>query len=225
MPEVEIRFSPEQVPLGSFRLLELPPDLCKLVESSVDDVNLMIKGGPEDDAVLCTSDRTYNIRSVMLSNSVLVVSPRSDVDGSEDQVVIRDSLNELLELVPTVPKLHRMNVLLKGHEWEEGHEEDGSESFSTAKRKRFTLDEARMELQASEQQLAQVLEQKHVLIIDDALRPLSPSYLHKILELLLMHIVSLSQPHDAAPILDLSRSLEYEHEVRREVTLQVMRWF
>jgi sister chromatid cohesion protein DCC1 len=93
-------------------------------------LSLMIKGGPEDDAVLCTSDRTYNIRSVMLSNSVLVVSPRSDVDGSEDQVVIRDSLNELLELVPTVPKLHRMNVLLKGHEWEEGHEEDDSESFS-----------------------------------------------------------------------------------------------
>ena len=58
-----------------------------------------------------------------------------------------------------------------------------------------------------------------------ALRPLSPSYLHKILELLLMHIVSLSQPHEAASVLELSRSLEYEHEVRREVTLQVMRWF
>ena len=40
-----------------------------------------------------------------------------------------------------------------------------------------------------------------------------------------MHIVSLSQPHDAASVLELSRSLEYEHEVRREVTLQVMRWF
>jgi Sister chromatid cohesion protein Dcc1 len=40
-----------------------------------------------------------------------------------------------------------------------------------------------------------------------------------------MHLVSLSQPHDAASVLELSRSLEYEHEVRREVTLQVMRWF
>jgi sister chromatid cohesion protein DCC1 len=40
-----------------------------------------------------------------------------------------------------------------------------------------------------------------------------------------MHLVSLSQPHDAASVLDLSQSLEYEHEVRREVTLQVMRWF
>ena len=40
-----------------------------------------------------------------------------------------------------------------------------------------------------------------------------------------MHLVSLSQPYDAASVLELSRSLEFEHEVRREVTLQVMRWF
>jgi hypothetical protein len=37
MPEVEIRFPPEKVLPGSFRLLELPPDLCKLIELSVDD--------------------------------------------------------------------------------------------------------------------------------------------------------------------------------------------
>jgi sister chromatid cohesion protein DCC1 len=91
-------------------------------------LSLMIKGGPEDDAVLCTSNKTYNIRSVTLSNAVLVVSP--DVDVSEDQVVIQDSLNELLELVPAVPKLHRMNILLKEHVWEEGQEEEEDESFS-----------------------------------------------------------------------------------------------
>jgi hypothetical protein len=38
MVEDEIRFSPEQVATGSFRLLELPPDLSKLIESSADDV-------------------------------------------------------------------------------------------------------------------------------------------------------------------------------------------
>ena len=42
------------------------------------------------------------------------------IDGSENQVVIQDSLNELSELVPAVPKLHRVNVLLKEYEWEEG---------------------------------------------------------------------------------------------------------
>ena len=40
-----------------------------------------------------------------------------------------------------------------------------------------------------------------------------------------MHFVSSSQPHNAAPVLELSRSLEFEHEVRREMLLQVMRWF
>jgi sister chromatid cohesion protein DCC1 len=91
----------------------------------------MIKGGPEDDAVLCTSDKTYNIRSVTLSNSVLLVSPSPRLDGSEEnQVVIQDSLNELLELVPAVPKLHRMNVLLKEHVWEEGHDEDEEDEES-----------------------------------------------------------------------------------------------
>jgi hypothetical protein len=38
-------------------------------------------------------------------------------------------------------------------------------------------------------------------------------------------MISLSQPHNAASVLELSRSLEFEHEVRHEVTLQVMRWF
>jgi sister chromatid cohesion protein DCC1 len=150
MPEVEIRFSHEQVATGSFRLLELPPDLCKLIESSGDDLryalpwsmlfhistvsdpcpSLMIKGGPEDDAVLCTSDKTYNIRSVTLSNSVLLASPSPHIDGGENQVVIQDNLNELLELMPAVPKLHRMNVLLKEHVWEEGHEDEDDEDES-----------------------------------------------------------------------------------------------
>jgi len=38
-------------------------------------------------------------------------------------------------------------------------------------------------------------------------------YLHKILELLLMYFVSLSQPHSPSSILEHSRSLEFEHEV------------
>jgi hypothetical protein len=108
------------------------------------------------------------------------------VDGSENQVVIQDSLNELLELVPAVPKLHRMNVLLKEHEWDEGHEDDDDESFgavstgdrsytpqwrglqrlfSKAKRKRFTVEDAQVELQASEQEISQVLKDKHILTI------------------------------------------------------------
>ena len=52
-----------------------------------------------------------------------------------------------------------------------------------------------------------------------------PSYLHTILELLLMYLASLQQSHDAASVLDMVCALEDEHEIRREVTTQVMQWF
>jgi hypothetical protein len=42
MPEMELIFSPEEEHLGSFRLMELPPDLCKLVESSAEEVKCVM---------------------------------------------------------------------------------------------------------------------------------------------------------------------------------------
>lgn len=42
MPEMELIFSPEENYLGTFRLMELPPDMCKLVDSSVDEVKCVM---------------------------------------------------------------------------------------------------------------------------------------------------------------------------------------
>ena len=39
MPEVETQFSPEQFATESFRLLELLPDLCKVIKSP-DDIDV-----------------------------------------------------------------------------------------------------------------------------------------------------------------------------------------
>ena len=63
----------------------------------------------------------------------------------------------------------------------------------------------------------------HVFV--DELRPIAPSHLTTILELLLNCLVSLSLPHQAAPVEDLAAALEHDHEVRRDVTRQVMAWF
>jgi sister chromatid cohesion protein DCC1 len=62
--------------------------------------SLMIKCSPEDDAVLCTSEKTYNIRSMTILNAVLLVSPSPFIHGGENQVpvVIQDNLNEPLKL-------------------------------------------------------------------------------------------------------------------------------
>lgn len=67
------------------------------------------------------------MRSVVLSNSVLVVTAPPDgasaLDFTDDAVVIRDQVNEVIELVPVVPKLHKLETLLRGREYDEGQED------------------------------------------------------------------------------------------------------
>ena len=53
--------------------------------------------------------------------------------GSDDpsipapDAVIRDQLHEIYELIPSVPKLHKLNGLLRGHEYNEGQEDEDIE--------------------------------------------------------------------------------------------------
>lgn len=121
MSGLPLAFSPNSSQeSGSFRLLELPLELCKLIEAGKDDISLFIKGSANEDAVLCTTDKTYAIRSLSLSNSVLVVSPAA----KDSQLLIRDQKHEILELLPSVPKLHQLRTLLRGREYDEGHEDE-----------------------------------------------------------------------------------------------------
>jgi hypothetical protein len=84
---------------------------------------LSIRGQHAADAVLCTSDRTYALRSVALSNSLLIVTPE-DAFGN---LVVRDQLKEILELVPSAPKLYRLSELTRGMEYGDAQEGEGEE--------------------------------------------------------------------------------------------------
>lgn len=67
------------------------------------------------------------MRSIGLSNTLLVVTPAPDDCASQfadDAVVIRDQLKEIIELTPSVPKLHKLSKLLKDGQYDEGLEED-----------------------------------------------------------------------------------------------------
>ncbi|THH32287.1 hypothetical protein EUX98_g1901 [Antrodiella citrinella] len=238
---MNLKFGNDSADTGSFKLLELPPDLCKLVEQSLESnttATWTIKGQTNDDAVLCTTNKTYAIRSIVLSNSVLVVTRPDDAStvGSgweQEDVVIRDTLHEVLELVPSVPRLQVLNGLLRGREYDEGHEDEDMEDSQEGdaeegrptKRRKFTYDDARASLQASEMELDRGLRERRVLVLDGELRPIAPTHLTTVLELLLNYLVSLSLPHSAAPVTDLTLALEDDHEIKPKVTTQVMAWF
>lgn len=79
--------------------------------------------------MLCSDSKTYTLRSVVLSNCVLVLTPPSDtkvgeIAPSDADVVIRDQMHEVLEVVPTLPRLQKLEGLLRGREYDEGHERD-----------------------------------------------------------------------------------------------------
>lgn len=68
------------------------------------------------------------MRSVVLSNLVLVVTGSPD-PSDQDSVVVRDQVQEILELAPCLPKLQRLGILLRGMEYDEGLEmEDQSDA-------------------------------------------------------------------------------------------------
>ncbi|KIK37167.1 hypothetical protein CY34DRAFT_26114 [Suillus luteus UH-Slu-Lm8-n1] len=230
MSELDLRLSTATAQdTGSFRLLELPPELCQIIESASEKTarwiflsttvtpSLFIKGHPTEDAVLCTSEKTYAVRSVVLSNTVLVVTPsRSDPDGT---VHIRDQLHEILELVPVVPKLHKLSILLRDMEYDEGDED------RQATMPKYSYDQARSEIQASEAEFSRGLKDRRILILEGQLRPIAPAHLSTILELLLNYLISLSLSYQAAVVEELVSVLADEHEIPRAVSNQVISWF
>ena len=67
------------------------------------------------------------MRSVVLSNTILIVSPIPDGPTSnliDDTVVIRDQLNEVIELVSIVPKLHKLSAIIRDRQYDEGEDDN-----------------------------------------------------------------------------------------------------
>ncbi|EMD37633.1 hypothetical protein CERSUDRAFT_154374 [Gelatoporia subvermispora B] len=232
MSEYTLQFSSSNKDNGNFKLLELPTDLCKVVESALEGSgcpSFVIKGQPGEDAVLCTTDKTYTVRSVVLSNSMVVVTPApaSETGDANVSVEIRDQISEVLELLPTVPKLHKLESLLRGHEYDEGDIDDmyDEDEGRPTKRRRYTYEDISNNMQASEDELMRGLRERRILTLNGELRPVTPAHLTAILEILLNTLVSLSLPHDAAPTDRLVDILVQDHDMRRDVATQVMSWF
>lgn len=75
-----------------------------------------MKGKEGDDAVICTPNKTYTLRSVNVSNS-LVVATGTGV--SQNDIAFSEDIHEIMELVPAIPKLDRLIGMLRGSEYGE----------------------------------------------------------------------------------------------------------
>lgn len=119
---------------------------------------------------------------------MLVVTPP---DGASEEssydVVIRDTIHEVLEVVPTLPRLQRLSGMLRGREYDEGHEDDDDVDMEDdegrlvsalcciceivlncgqSKKRRLTYEEAWDMLQASDLELSRGLKSRRILLLN-----------------------------------------------------------
>ncbi|KAG8746962.1 hypothetical protein FRC10_002761 [Ceratobasidium sp. 414] len=214
-------------------LVELPPDIVDLVKQG--KPNITIRGQPDDDAVFCTQDKTYALRSVTLSNNFLIVSAASgSALGSKsvetNDLVITGEAAEILELVPTVPRLENILSHLKGCEYHD--DESDEETYESnvndpLRRRRVTLESLRATVQASDTELEDGLRKAKVLNLNGTLRPLPATYLAEILVTTLLTIASrgLPRPPKPIPLGELMVHLEDDFQHSPAVVEQVATWY
>ncbi|THH09399.1 hypothetical protein EW145_g2056 [Phellinidium pouzarii] len=177
-------------------------------------LRLTIRGREDDEAVLCTADKTYSIRAVTVSNSFCILTPPGIRESGD--AVIRDSVRQILELSPSIARLHRLNGLLRGCEYNEDSDE---------KYEKHLFGDVKLELQASDAELEASLRDRHILVLNGELRPMTLNYLNTTLELLLNTIVSSSFSLEAVPASEVAETIQYDHDIPQNVSLQVMTWF
>ena len=94
-------------------------------------ISLTIKGKGEDDAVLCTKDRTWGLRAISVSNTLLVVTAGESADASDDEdttqsIYVQSELSQILEIIPAVAKVERLRALLRDSQYDERIEDGDS---------------------------------------------------------------------------------------------------
>ncbi|KAG2180468.1 hypothetical protein INT44_003472 [Umbelopsis vinacea] len=178
-----LRFS-NDYELNSLKLLELPPDL--LEELTTNSSPLYIKGATDEEAVLCTKKKTYSVRQVNLSNSLLLAS--NSQDGILPVYNIKDTQFSTIELLPCLPRIEKLDTILNPTMYT-GPENEGT---IQSKGQLYTYDNLLSLIQASEQELQQELKRRHVVVIDGYYRLIHPRYLHRIIDA----VITSAEIHD-----------------------------
>lgn len=173
---------------NNFRFLELDKHLT---ETLTEGQLVYIKGDDDEDAILCTDSRTYEVVETETSNSLLLLEGIKFVDeiGSVEsergisKVTVHGIFYDYLEPKPGKPRLAKLNRLLnktvyRGPEHESEIPQDDL----------VTFEDLVDTIQASRLELEQALQSLHVVTIKGNVRLLSFQYQFQVVSLMLQLI-------------------------------------
>ena len=172
----------------TYRLLELPPELEAHIEAGPAALHFL--GRLSDEAVLVTQDATYAVRQVLQSNSRLLCSVETALDG-EVQLRLRENVRETLEVVRTSALLDRLATLLQDDMYMGPADE--------VDQRHYTPTEVQSIVQASEAELLEGRRAYHILELDGFWRRVAPDVVLDLLRSLLAHLDIFACSPDRVP--------------------------
>ncbi|XP_040576313.1 sister chromatid cohesion protein DCC1 [Lepeophtheirus salmonis] len=176
-----LNFSEDMLDPHEYKLVHVPKEFVDTMVLSGDDggESLVIRGVPNDSAVLCTHSTTFEMKEAETSNTLLL-TPNIGPPLQEDQrtlenVPVYGSFNRYFELTPIKPRLKRLEELLLKSPFSATNK---SEAVG------YSFVELLNNVQASESQLKEGLKSIHGVEINKKWYVLDEDYLMKTLTLI-----------------------------------------
>ncbi|KAM4689432.1 sister chromatid cohesion protein DCC1 [Discoglossus pictus] len=184
---------------GEFSLMELDETLCKEIEAGS---SLVIRGDKGDHAVLCSKDKTYDLKIADTSNLLLFMPgcktpdqlPPDQQMFTVTQCEISGFSNHYWELRKCRPKLKKLKKLLMENPY------DGPENEKSHEGSMYTTDDLLNQIQASKEELLNHLNIIHACNVKGFWRILDFDYEMKILNHIMQLIDSESWSFSKVPL-------------------------
>uniref|UniRef100_A0AAZ3RRA2 Sister chromatid cohesion protein DCC1 n=2 Tax=Oncorhynchus tshawytscha TaxID=74940 RepID=A0AAZ3RRA2_ONCTS len=173
----------ESVSSGDYCLMELDDTLCKHIEAGK---SLVIRGDQDERAVLCSEDKTYDLKIADTSNLLLLVPgcvtpDQLTTDNQTSSQLVHAQIwgfsNSYWELRKRHPKLKKLKRLLMENPYE-GPGISGQEDVTEGK---YTRGDLLERIQASEEELEAQLQTIHACDVNGYWRLLDFDYEMKLL--------------------------------------------
>ncbi|KAI7852430.1 sister chromatid cohesion protein Dcc1 [Circinella umbellata] len=187
---------------GTYSLIELSND--KIAEAIESSGELVIKGLPEDEAVLCTHDQTFSLRQVNTSNSLLLA--RKELSNDSILHVI-DDLSHTIEVIPCLARLTRIDDLLQPTKYA-----GEAVEHKNANKEQYSYQELLSIIQASEAELRQGLSERNAFELNGKYRILERSFMHGLLDALITNATIAELNLDAMPLEAAKDCIRQYHE-------------
>eukprot|EP01062_Namystynia_karyoxenos_P008711 TRINITY_DN13065_c0_g1_i1.p1 TRINITY_DN13065_c0_g1~~TRINITY_DN13065_c0_g1_i1.p1 ORF type:complete len:406 (+),score=125.54 TRINITY_DN13065_c0_g1_i1:71-1219(+) len=169
----EVHISSKLAGDEEIRLLQVDPTLLEVLKKLPSNgTGAVIKGEPGGEAVMCTTDKTFRLQKLENTN-LLLLAPRSD---SEHKIEAR--VTHTIEVLPTPPRLERLQALLAEGTFTEADAAAGCTQLGTAtqdsqmcppgpkRRRTYTTAELEERVQASPAELDSALQKSGAVQID-----------------------------------------------------------